>query len=133
MNSPVLDFIETLLGDKFAPSWHQVERHDLGVPEDCQHEALLCIGLEQGGAFQQPVAFVLEKGQTRNTLSALREFLREGLMTRAAIAVVDYMPPLDEMGAAQGASRRWVLDSTNKSLLLPQIENHLRVISGCAR
>lgn len=129
MESSVLNLLETLLNERsLSSSWNQDMRRDLGIPEEYAHEQLLCLGLERNGVRLAPLTFLLDQKHLKNVMTALSEFLRESFTRPDAIAVVDYMSPMDELGAARGVSRRWVLDASQHALILPEIESYLRVI-----
>jgi hypothetical protein len=134
MSNHLIDLIETLLKEPAAPSWHEDARRDLGIPEECAHEPLLCLSLERAGTELRatPLAFVVDRSHLGNTVTAVSEFLREamhpGLGNSDVIALLDFMPPIDDFGSAQGLSRRWVLDRFNYGLLLPEINAYLRTL-----
>lgn len=62
MDYPVLNLLELILEEAAGPSWHQETRRDLGIPEECGPEPLLCLTLTRSGVPMVPVAFVLEDG-----------------------------------------------------------------------
>ncbi len=134
MDHPVLHLLQSILEDAAGPSWHQEARRDLGIPEECGPDPLVCLTLTRAGVPMVPVAFVLENGHLGNVLTALEDFLAEAFhpaMGRAdAVALVDYMPPVDELGAASGSSRRWALDAATQTLVLPEIKRFLHVVAS---
>lgn len=134
MDHPVLNLLESILEEAAGPSWHQEARRDLGIPEECGPEPLLCLTLTRSGVPMVPVAFVLEDGHLGNVITALEDFLAEAfhpaMHRTGAVAVVDYLPPVDDLGAAAGASRRWALDSGTQTLVLPEIKRFLHLVAS---
>ncbi len=133
MTSTVYNYLNALLGEASAPSWHEDERKSLGIPEDCAGEALLCVTLQPDNSDEPPMAFVVEPRQLENALTALSECLREAFHPLAggeqALAIIDFLPPLDDFGAPQGLSRRWVVDNLTLGLVLPDLRRTLRVLT----
>jgi hypothetical protein len=135
MTHAIADLIDALLKDQSTPSWHEDERRHLGIPDDCAEEALLCVSLHEPTTAEQaePLAFVIEERQLKNTMTALGEFLRESFHPLGgrpeALAVIDFLPPIDDFGAAVGISRRWVFDRYNYGILLPELSKYLRTLT----
>jgi hypothetical protein len=135
MAGSLSDLIDALLKEQHAPSWHEDERRQLGIPEDCAEDALLCVNLCEPGSNEtaEPLAFVIDERQMSNTMTALGEFLREAFHPVGgrpeALAIIDFMPPLDDFGAPQGISRRWVLDRYTYGIILPHVSAYLRQLA----
>ena len=136
MDTPALHLLDTILGDELLPSWHLEARRDLGIPDDCREDTLLCLTLTRRGVQMPPVAFVLGESHMDDVECAIRDFIDEAFhpsMKRTdAVAVVDYLPPVDELGSARGAARRWVMDMTNYTDVLPEVLVFARVVAGTA-
>lgn len=120
------EMISQMLGDVPQTSWHEDVRLELGIPDDCAGEALLGLTIcRHGGNSVRPIAFVIEPHQAKNTVLALGEFLREAFHPVSGrsdvLAVLDFLPPLDDFGASKGICRRWIVDYSNHQLLLPDI------------
>jgi|GEM_PF-898903 len=135
MSHSVFDMIDAFLKEPVPLSWHEAARRDLGIPDECANEALLCITLECGldDLKSQPLAFVVDSKHLANTMTALTEFLREAMHPtyggQDVLAVVDFLPPIDDFGTANGISRRWVLDRFNYGLMLPAVSSYLRTLA----
>lgn len=126
------EMFDTMLADVPQASWHESVRHDLGIPEECAGEALISIVISRhGGSSVRPIAFVIEPHQTRNTVLALAEFLREAFHPvtgrKDVVAVVDFLPPLDDFGTANGICRRWLVDASNYQVLMADIGVYVNV------
>lgn len=135
MTNALSDLIDALLKDQHAPSWHEDERRQLGIPDECADDALLCVSLCEPTTEEiaEPLAFVIDGKQMHNTLTALGEFLRESFHPVGgrpeALALIDFMPPIDDFGAAQGISRRWVVDRYTYGIILPSINSYLQQLA----
>lgn len=129
------DMIARLLGDVPQITWHEEVRRDLGIPEDCAHEAMVTLVVHRIGrtTTARPIAFVVDPRHIKNTLLALAEFLREAFHPVSGrcevLAVLDFLPPLDDMGASAGISRRWVIDKTNYQLLIGDISAYIATVA----
>lgn len=129
------EMLSKLLGDVPQISWHEEMRRDLGIPEECSNEALLTLVVSRIGraTAARPIAFVVEPLQLRNTLMALTEFLRESFHPVSGrsdvLAVLDFLPPLDDFGASTGIGRRWVIDKTNYQMQLGEVTNYVTTLA----
>lgn len=130
MSNEVFNILENLMADPAMTSWHESARRDLGIPEDCAEEALLCLRLMNTNTEQRPLAFVLNQRDLQNTMLAVMEYVRESLHPLYGhgvdMAVLDLMPPMDDLGAARGVARRWVVDKTNQALVMPAVHTFLK-------
>lgn len=130
------EMMSQMLGDVPQNTWHEDVRRDLGIPEDCADEALLTLVVHRPGrsCAVRPIAFVIEQHQLNNTLMAMTEFLREAFHPVTGrpevLAVIDFLPPIDCMGASHGVSRRWVIDKTNYTLMLSQVTDYIRIVAA---
>lgn len=120
---------------KASLSWHETERRELGLPDECDSEPVLSLQL-QGNAHDlstAPMAFIIEPYQARNTVQALGHFLREAFHPVSGhadvLAIVDFMPPLDDLGQASSVSRRWVLDQKNYPLMMANISAYVTIVA----
>jgi len=133
MTTALLDLINDVLEDLQARTWHETTRRDLGLTDETDGEALLALSLNKPGHKPLPLAFVVEEDQVENTLVAMAEYLREALHpiigSTRTMAVIDFLPPMDNQGKSRGASRRWVVDGTNHQLVLPEMARYLRTIA----
>lgn len=130
MSIEVTSLLENLMAEPALLSWHEETRHNLGIPEECADEALLCMSLHDVTGLSRPVAFVLTEHDLRNTLTAIAEYVREAFHPLyghgATLAVFDMLPPLDELGMARGVARRWVLDPSNYTLVMAAMQTYLK-------
>lgn len=133
--SNVLSLIDQLLAEPVLSSWHEKMRDELGIPEECAKEAVMSLVFYRAGSDipTQTIAFVLEEKQVRNTLMALSEFMREAFHPAGSksslVAVLDFLPALDESGAAHGISRRWVLDQSNYTLVMQSVSSIIKTLA----
>lgn len=133
MTTALLDMISDVLKEIQTRSWHETARRDLGLTDETDGEALLALTIERSDKKSRPLAFVIDGEQVNNTILAMGEYLREVLhpLTGAvgAIAVMDFLPPLDSEGHARGTTRRWVLDRTNHMVVLPELTKFLKAVA----
>lgn len=128
-----MHLLDDIIGDVLPDSWHLEARRDLGIPDDCREDTLLCLTFTRKGVQLPPVAFVLEDGHLSDVECAVRDFTEEAFhpaMNRdGAVALVDYLPPVDELGSVRGASRRWVMDDTNYIDILPDVFSFMHIVA----
>lgn len=133
MSTALLDLINDVLEDLQSRTWHETTRRDLGLTDETDGEALLALSLCKPGQKPLPLAFVVEQEQVENTLVAMVEYLREALHpvlgSSRTMAMIDFLPPLDNQGKSRGASRRWMVDGTNHHVILPELANYLRTVA----
>ena len=135
MTTTALNFYSDMLSDLPATSWHEEQREHFGIPEECCNEAMLGLLIHRPdkSGVVHPIAFVIEPLHVANTLMALAEFLREAFHPLAGhvgnVAVIDFMPPMDEFGVAVGVSRRWVVDASNYRLMLSNICSTVQILA----
>ena len=133
MDTPALHLLEDILKADLLPSWHLEARRDLGIPDECREGTMLCLTLVRQGVQIPAVAFILDADHLHDIELALHTFLNEAfdpVTGRAdAVAVIDYLPPIDEMGSVRGSARRWAMDDTNREDILPEIIGFLRVVA----
>ena len=130
MSMEVTSLLENLMVEPALPSWHETARRDLGIPDNCAAEALLCLQFQ---GRQRPLVFVLNARDLHNTLTAVSEYIREAFHPLYGhgvnLVVFDLMPPLDRSGSARGMARRWVLDATNHMLVFASMQAFLRKLA----
>lgn len=114
MATTTFPFAHNLIGTLPAASWLETIRRDFGLDEMDDVDPILCLSLVTPRAEVKPIALILEAGQTANILTVLAEFVRQSVMNPETVAIIDFLPAIDQLGSATaGCARRWVLDHTN--------------------